>query len=177
MRPNSTRRLPLHRAAIFAALAGWALAAAATAAASKPRSTLPPLLVTPLSAQVPAPEELAGKVVLLDFWATWCKPCLAAIPHLEEMAHTHAGAPFRLVSVSTDIHEETVRAFLAEHNLSWPQLWDGDSELVGQLGVRGYPTYLLFDHEGHEIFRISGWAPQIGELLNSKVESALEAAR
>jgi thiol-disulfide isomerase/thioredoxin len=174
---TNARRCAPRRVTLLALLAWLATAAAGTASATDGGVTLPPLAATPLSIDVPAPDELAGKVVLLDFWATWCKPCLAAIPHLQSMAHTHADSPFHLVSVSTDIREETVRAFLAERDLSWPQLWDGDSALVTQLGVLGYPTYLLFDHQGQEIFRISGWAPQIAEILDTKVAAAVEAAQ
>jgi thioredoxin-like negative regulator of GroEL len=122
-------------------------------------------------------EELRGKVVLFDFWATWCAPCLQAIPELRVLARRRAGDPFVLVSVSADHDEPTLRAFLREHAITWPQVWDERHEFTNQCQVKSFPTYILVDHTGEIIFSASGWGPGIERDLQRKIFSAVRAAR
>jgi tetratricopeptide (TPR) repeat protein len=122
-------------------------------------------------------EELRGKVVLLDFWGTWCPPCIAAIPSLRSMSQRMKKKPFVLVSISNDADEGALRKFVAEHQMLWPQVWDRRHELIRKLKIEGFPTYLLVSHEGEILYAASGWGPHIERDLNMKISSALRAVK
>ena len=90
-----------------------------------------------------------GKVVLLDFWATWCGPCRKMIPHELELAKRYAGRPFAIVGVSADSSREALREFLAEQKLPWPNVFDGSSGPIARAWrVEAFPTFVLIDQDG-----------------------------
>jgi len=68
-------------------------------------------------------DDLQGKVVLLDFWATWCGPCREALPHIRNVAKKFQGQPLVILSVSLDSDEE--REFIGKNEMNWPQYRDG----------------------------------------------------
>ena len=123
--------------------------------------------------------DLHGKITLLDFWATWCAPCVASVPSLKKIAAQMAGEPFTLISVSGDRNGARVRDFVASHAPTWPQCWDGNGTVQGQLGIRELPTFLLIDADGRILFWKSGWGGRVeGELLAEihRAVGALKAA-
>ena len=124
------------------------------------------------------PEDLAGRAVLLDFWGTWCAPCREATPELGRLAERLSDEPFELVAVSNDASREVLERYLAEHDYDWTQVWDRGGE-VGRNAflVRSYPTYLILDHEGRVIYRVSGWGDAIQRDLTRRVHAAVRDAR
>src|SRR3954447_16082074 len=80
-------------------------------------------------------SSLKGKVVLLDFWATWCVPCRKALPELKELRHQKAGKPLVVISVSADEDRKAVEEFVRANGMDWPQAWDGQGKVIG--GVFG----------------------------------------
>jgi thiol-disulfide isomerase/thioredoxin len=119
--------------------------------------------------------ELKGKVVMLDFWATWCAPCVAALPAIEQLAKNTAGEPFVLVSVSHDTDEAALRDFLTKHPADWPQVWDQKKETGRQFRIDSLPTYVLLDAEGRVLWRRSGWGGTTEGELSGSVRKALKA--
>jgi thiol-disulfide isomerase/thioredoxin len=115
--------------------------------------------------------------VLLDFWATWCAPCVAAVPSLRKLADSLAGEPFVLLSVSTDRQREIVERFVERKKMGWPQVWDQGGSFAGRCGVNSFPTYLLADHTGAIIHRVSGWSPHVERDLKKRVDAAVAAAK
>jgi cytochrome c biogenesis protein CcmG/thiol:disulfide interchange protein DsbE len=94
-------------------------------------------------------DQLRGKVVLVNFWATWCPPCRVEMPLLQQMAERHAEHGLVVLGLSRDLDgPEKVRAFLTERGITYPVAIVGnDAErLFG--GVRGYPTSFLLDRSG-----------------------------
>lgn len=137
----------------------------------------PKFEITTLDGERLTTQELRGKVVLIDFWASWCGPCKAAVPHLRRLAKRRADEPFVLLGVSADGDENALRSFLAKHKMSWPQHWDPRGELCREVfRVRSYPTYVLVNHEGRIVYRKSGWSMHIGRSLNQAVKRAIRAA-
>jgi thioredoxin-like negative regulator of GroEL len=91
-------------------------------------------------------ENLKGKVVVLDFWATWCAACKEAIPDLKELARKYGEKKFVLLSISVDEDEAAWRRFLQKNAMTWPQCRDQD--LIRLFGVNAFPTYMVLDGEG-----------------------------
>ena len=114
--------------------------------------------------------KLAGHVVLIDFWATWCPPCRAALPELKETyAKLHAKG-FDVLGVSLDNDRDTLTKFLAEEKMSWPQFFDTagrENKFAAEFEITGIPTMWLVDKQGR-LRDLNG-----GRNLPSKVEKLL----
>jgi len=92
--------------------------------------------------------SLEGKYVLLDFWGSWCAPCVEALPKLEEAYDRFAGDEFELVGFASENNEESLERALDAFDISWPQVLDDEGTYSTKFQVRGYPTYYLVDPEG-----------------------------
>jgi thiol-disulfide isomerase/thioredoxin len=109
--------------------------------------------------------QFSGKVVLLNFWATWCESCLAEIPHLIELQGKYATQGFTVVGISVDdsrdgIHPptEVVAAFAASHGMNYPIVMSRPSEAVENAfgGLTDTPTSILVDRQNHVVRRLEG---------------------
>lgn len=105
-------------------------------------------LQTPLGEPI-ALEAQRGKVVLLNFWATWCAPCRTEMPLLQSAADEHAEAGLLVVGVNFDETAEQVLAYAAELSLEFPLVLDPGGAVQELYGVRGYPTTALVDRQGN----------------------------
>ena len=110
----------------------------------------PPFAVTTLDGQRVSLDDLKGKVVLIDFWATWCAPCRAALPHMREIAKKFEGHPLVVLSVSLDSDENKWKDFVAKNGMTWSQCRDGGfTGPVAQLfGVKAIPQTFTIDPDG-----------------------------
>lgn len=105
-------------------------------------------------------QALKGKVALVNFWATWCAPCLREMPSLDLVATMLAQEDFMVAAVSIDRDgAKTARAFLEKIGARQVRLFlDPKMELAGSLGVRGMPTTFLVDRQGHVVGALTGLA-------------------
>jgi tetratricopeptide (TPR) repeat protein len=101
-------------------------------------------------------EALRGRVVLLDFWASWCEPCVRALPSVKKVQKDHASAPFVVVGISGDTDGKAWRSFTEKNAMVWPQYWDDSGKLRRLFDVQLIPTYVLLDGEGIERLRVKG---------------------
>jgi len=97
-----------------------------------------------------------GKLVLLNFWATWCPPCRAEMPSLELLYRDLKNEGFELVAVDLQEDRKEVQGFQAELGLSFPILLDRDGRVGSRYGVRNIPTSYLLDREGLILGRLIG---------------------
>lgn len=120
-------------------------------------------------------EDLRGKVVLLDFWGTWCPPCVASVPSLRSLYKKYSKeAPFTIIGISSDTEEDKWRAFTAENQMVWPQYLDRERKVQRAFAVRAFPTYIVIDHEGIVRFRVSGLSFEREAALNDAIKKQLK---
>jgi thiol-disulfide isomerase/thioredoxin len=110
----------------------------------------PAFSVTTTEGQHISLDELKGKVVLIDFWATWCGPCRQALPHMRGIAKKFEGQPLLLLSVSLDEDEQKWKDFVAKNEMTWPQYRDGGFEgpVARLFGVGAIPQTFTIDSDG-----------------------------
>jgi thiol-disulfide isomerase/thioredoxin len=112
-------------------------------------ATSPPYAYVSLDGEPLSAETLRGKVVLVNFWATWCTPCRVEMPALQRMHERHAAQGFVVVGLAVDrAGPETVRAFVREREVTYPVAHVGAEAEALFGGVRGYPTSFLLDRTG-----------------------------
>jgi peroxiredoxin len=106
-------------------------------------------------------SEFRGKVVLLNFWATWCGPCRAEMPSLEALSHQFPTQDFLVVGISTDYEgAEIVQPFIESFGLTFPILLDPEMRVNDKFEVRSLPTSIVLDRRGvirHKFFGAMDW--------------------
>jgi tetratricopeptide (TPR) repeat protein len=133
----------------------------------------PEFSITTSAGEYIALEDLRGKVVLLDFWATWCAPCVASVPAFRTLYKKYEREPsFVMIAISSDREVGAWRAFIAKNQMVWPQYRDRDSKVQRAFDVHAYPTYIVIDHEGITRFRGSGF----GSAGTAAIEEAIRKA-
>jgi thiol-disulfide isomerase/thioredoxin len=110
----------------------------------------PNFRMTTLDGQNVTLESLTGKVVLIDFWATWCGPCREALPHVREIAKKFQGQPFVVISISLDKDDAKWKDFVAKNEMTWLQYRDGTSDgpVAKLFGVHSIPATFTIDADG-----------------------------
>ncbi len=112
----------------------------------------PALRLTTLTGETITWAEMRGKVVLLDFWATWCVPCVLELPHLLAVYDRHgARKDFAMIGISIDDDETALRDFVKQRKIRWPQIFGeagGSKAAVEAYGVNGIPMTFLIDRDG-----------------------------
>ncbi len=110
----------------------------------------PPFSATTLDGRQVSLDSLAGKVVLIDFWATWCGPCRESLPRIREIAEKFSSEPLVVISISLDSDEARWKDFVAKNNMTWPQVRDGGftGPISHLFGVTAIPHTFTIDADG-----------------------------
>jgi thiol-disulfide isomerase/thioredoxin len=125
-----------------------------------PGAMLPTMAARDLDGHRVSSASFRGKVTLIDFWATLCPPCVAAMPELRALAAHHRAAPFQIVSISGDATAAAPKAFVARAGNTWPQWLAGPSGTVSPEWSNGtFPFYLLVDRQGRIVAADQTLAP------------------
>lgn len=120
-----------------------------------PAKTLSPVLnLQDLQGRTWTSAGLKGRVVVLNFWATWCPPCKEEMPTLQDL-HDSPQAPV-VIAVNVKEPKSRVQTFLSQRNLSLPVVLDERGDLARQWGVRAYPTTVLIAPDGQARWRVLG---------------------
>ncbi len=113
--------------------------------------------------------DLKGKVVVVNFWATWCGPCKEEMPAFERLRQKLDPERFALLTITTDLQRESIRNFLANLNVQLPVLFDEDQDVSQAYLVRALPTTVLIDRQGTLVGRAVGpreWdEPKVAQAL------------
>ena len=118
-------------------------------------------------------DEMNGRVVLIDFWATWCGPCNQELPHIKQLAATYANEPFELISISWDADEAKWKQFVAANGMTWNQYRDADHSVTNAFGINAIPHYFTIDANGVLTAENLG----SGSNIDGKIKKLVEQAR
>jgi TonB family protein len=121
-------------------------------------------------------EDVKGKVVLLDFWASWCAPCVSALPTLRGLSKRYSKDQFTLISISVDQNEQAWRNFMTKHQMDWSQALDRQAKLSRMFNVKPIPTYVLIDAEGVMRSYVIGASIASAAQLNDEVKKYVKIA-
>jgi len=132
----------------------------------------PDFSFTTLEHQNASNAALRGKVVLLDFWGTWCPPCRESVPTLRDLNKKYVGKPFQLVGISSDDDEDVWRTFIESQHMDWWEYIDTSENVLKAFKIESFPTYVLLDKDGVIRFRQSGF----GEMTRGELEDAINKA-
>lgn len=160
--------MTLHRRTLCLALAGAALPATGQppATAGDP----PGVQRRPWPADLPAPaldlpawpkgswqlSQARGQVVVLNFWASWCEPCVAELPSLERLARRHAADGLQVLALNFRERDSAIERFLARHPVALPILRDLDGATAKACRVRVFPTTVVLARHGRPAFTVTG---------------------
>jgi thiol-disulfide isomerase/thioredoxin len=114
-------------------------------------------------------NDYRGKVSVINFWASWCRPCLEEIPSLNRLRQAMRGKPFQLISVNYAENAETIKAFLKQVKVDYPVLLDIDGEVSAKWNVIAYPSTFVIGSDGKIHYGVNAaiaWdAPEVIRLL------------
>ncbi|HEX4154305.1 MAG TPA: redoxin domain-containing protein [Acidobacteriaceae bacterium] len=137
----------------------------------------PPFEVTALDGTKFNLDAMGGRVVLIDFWATWCGPCNEELPHMKKIAKEFAGEPLVILSVSWDDDDAKWRAFIQKNEMTWMQYRDADKSLTRAFGVEAIPHYFTIDSDGVLTSEMMGEGSDVEGRLKKLVAKAREAEK
>ncbi len=136
-------------ASLFAFTCWLSLYPISAEAKAKAGQSFPALKVAPFPGKAPLnAKSLQGKVVIYDFWAAWCEPCKVELPALEKLYQKYKGQGLVVVGVNVDDDANDGKAFLQDHPVSFPVVYDKNKGMVEGLGVETMPTSFIVDRSG-----------------------------
>jgi len=120
-----------------------------------------------------------GKVVLMDFWATWCGPCRDSLPDLKQLVNSMGSNKLEVISVSEDTNERAWHDFTSANAMNWEQQRDTTHRLMQQYGVSALPTYVLLGDNGAVLQRYVGEDTQnsLADRIGPDIQKALASNR
>lgn len=132
----------------------------------------PEFRVKALTGEQVSLQQFAGKVLVMDFWATWCAPCRESVGELKGLTRKYPAERLVLISVSADKDEDSWRDFIDKKHMGWLQYRDSDHQLLDAFGIHSFPTYLVIDGDGIIRTRITGLNPH--ETVVHRLRATLE---
>lgn len=144
-----------------------------------PGKTAPDFLLRETSGERVKLSDLKGNVVLLDFWATWCPPCQASLPHLQEASDNQAWASRGLVvwAVNARQSAQDVSDFLDRKGYTFTALLDSDGTAMSEYGVHGIPMTVIVGRDGKVRNVFVGWGDNSAQEIDEAIDKALAEPR
>ena len=147
--------------------------------ASTPGTAAATISVTDQTAQTVDLASFRGRLVLVNFWATWCEPCVKEMPALDALQTRFAGQPFSVLAISEDRGGlPVVRKYYDQHGLDGLDIYsDPHGEAGRAFAIRGLPTSILLDRDGKEIGRVEGAVEWDAAGVAAQIEKFLAAGK
>ena len=118
-------------------------------------------------------DALKGKVVLLDFWGTWCAACRVSLPLLKSMAASVDPEKVIVISIDEDDTKEQWEQFVDRNKMNWSQVYDGDHSMRGAFAVDGFPRYFVLSKDGIILAQFKGWNQDSDAVIKAAVGRGL----
>jgi thiol-disulfide isomerase/thioredoxin len=123
------------------------------------------------------PGSLRGKVVVVDFWASWCGPCKGSFPALEELHKRYSGQGVVVLGINLDETKEAMQEFLNKHPVTFPVVRDQAQKMVKSVSIGTMPTSFVLDGEGKVRFIHNGFhGSKTEKQYSQEIEGLLNAA-
>lgn len=138
---------------------------------------LPELEVRDLDQNWISLSDLNGeKLTVIDFWATWCKPCVSALPKLNLIytEFSEQGVAFVGINVDGPRNQSKVKPFVSTLSIKYPIVLDPDQDLVNEYNVTAFPTLIVLNSEGEELFVHEGFNPGDEVIIRDKLIKLLK---
>jgi thiol-disulfide isomerase/thioredoxin len=122
------------------------------------------------------PDALKGKVVLVDFWASWCAPCKASFPAMSELHKRYAEKGLVILAISVDEQKEAMERFLKKNPAPFAVVRDPTQKLASAVNARTMPSSFLLDAEGRVRFLHDGFTAETSKAYGKEIEELLKLA-
>lgn len=119
-------------------------------------------------------KDLRGRVVYLDFWASWCTPCRRSFPWMNEMKAKYADRGLEIVSINLDQERALAETFLQQVPASFTVVYDSAGELATRYGLKGMPTSFLIDRQGKLRYHHVGFLVKKQEAYEAEIKQLLQ---
>ena len=119
-------------------------------------------------------DDYRGKILVLNFWATWCPPCIEELPSLEQFNRKYASRGVEVVAVSVDDDDKAYQGFIAQHQLTFRLVRDPDKRTSINYGTFKYPETYIADRNGNLLRKIVGPADWMGDQMVAQFEEWLK---
>jgi thiol-disulfide isomerase/thioredoxin len=151
--------------------------ATSLAQAADPGQPAPAFALPTAKGEVVALEKLRGKVVYVDFWASWCGPCRRSFPWMNEMQQKYGPRGLAVVAINVDKKRSDAERFLVQYPAEFTVVYDEAGTTPAAYGVRGMPSSYLIDARGNVTFVERGFLDEHKAELESRVAALVAAAK
>jgi thiol-disulfide isomerase/thioredoxin len=148
-------------------------------ASRRHEAVAPSWRLTDLEGKAVASTDFQGKVLVLDFWGSWCGPCRAEMPHVQRAYDLYKDRGVAFVGINwernapPDAHKKAAEEFLRERGFTFPNVLDYRYEACKAFGVTAFPSLFVIDGTGKMRYRNIGFDPAIGDILIAEIEDVL----
>ena len=144
---------------------------AASASAVEPGAPAPGFRLPTFGTEQPVSlADARGKVVLVDFWASWCSPCRQAFPLYDKLREAYPAADFAVLAIGLDEDIADAKAFLAEHPVKYTTLQNPQGDVAKAFDLKGMPSSYLIDRDGIVRARHIGFEPKDIDALKKEID-------
>ena len=130
----------------------------------------PAFTLTDLNGKSVSLSDFRGKIIVLDFWATWCPPCRREIPDFIDLQREYGSRGVQIVGIALD-EPEKVQAFARQNGMNYPVLLGSDEISMKYGGIEGIPTTFIIDRDGKIVNRFEGFRPR--EVFEAEIKQLL----